>query len=328
MVENVSSPRIVAESRLIAGSAPDVQINLINKHRNDLQGFSAERTLVMMHGATFSSASLFDVAVAGASFMDVLAQAGYDVWAVDARGYGGSSRPAEMSRPPEESAPLVTARTAVEDFGAAVEFVCRHRDILRVNVLGMSWGATIAGTFASEVGERVEKLILVTPLWLSNEPLRIDAGGPLGGYRIVSPRAFEAAWRSAAPEHARQDLIPDGWFEVWEKATLATDQASLYPGAIRAPSGAVQDVRRHWTAGKPIYDPAAIICPVLIVAAEWDADVRFDMAHDLFVRLVGAPYKRLVEIGQGTHMVLMERNRRQVFDAIIGYLGERVMPAA
>ncbi|WP_315780181.1 MULTISPECIES: alpha/beta hydrolase [unclassified Bradyrhizobium] len=328
MTENAtSSSRIVSERRLIEGPVSDVQLQLINKRRHDVQRFSAERTLVMMHGATFSSASLFDVAVGGASFMDVLAQAGYDVWAVDARGYGGSSRPPEMSRAAEEGSPLVNARTAVDDFGAAVDFICRHRDVPRANVLGMSWGATVAGMLASAASAKLEKLILVTPLWLSSEPLRIDAGGPLGAYRIVSPRAFEAAWRGAAPEQARDKLIPDGWFESWAEATLATDPDSPYPGAIRAPSGAVQDVREHWTVDQPIYDPSTINCPVLVLSAEWDVDVRFDVAHDLFVRLVSAPYKRLVEIGQGTHMILMERNRRQAFDAVIGFLDERVVPA-
>ncbi|BAM89507.1 alpha/beta hydrolase fold [Bradyrhizobium oligotrophicum S58] len=329
MTANDSSfPRIISDSRLIAGPEPEVQLHLINKHLADIERFSAERTLVMMHGATFSSASLFDVAVAGASFMDVLAQAGYDVWAVDARGYGGSSRPPAMSRAPEDGSPLVTARTAVEDFSAAVDFICRHRDVVSVNVLGMSWGATIAGMFASGASAKVAKLVLVTPLWLSDRPLRIDAGGPLGAYRIVSPRAFEAAWRGAAPEHARRELIPDGWFEAWEKVTLATDPGSPHDGAIRAPSGAVQDVRVHWTAGDPLYDPDDITCPALVLAAEWDADVRFDMAHDLFARLASAPYKRLVEVGQGTHMILMERNRRQAFDAVIGFLDERAHPAS
>ncbi|GLH75933.1 alpha/beta hydrolase [Bradyrhizobium sp. SSBR45G] len=332
MTQNApSSPRVVAESRLIAGPEPDVRLHLLNKRRHDLHRFSAERTLVMMHGATFSSASLFDVAVADMSFMDVLAQAGYDVWAVDARGYGGSSRPPEMSRAPEDGSPLVTARTALDDFSTAVDFICRSRGVVSVNVLGMSWGATIAGAFASAAGarleKRLEKLILVTPLWLSKERLRIDAGGPLGAYRIVSPRAFEAVWRGAAPEHARHDLIPDGWFETWEKATLATDPDSPHPRTIRAPSGAVQDVRVHWTADDPFYDPGTIACPVLVLAAEWDVDVRFDVAQDLFVRLERASYKRLVVIGQGTHMILMERNRRQAFDAVIGFLEERVAAA-
>ena len=323
-----ASRRIVSERRLIPADTPGVQLQLINKRPHGLRHFSPERTLVMVHGATFSSASLFDVAVGGASFMDVLAGAGCDVWAVDARGYGGSTRSPEMSRPPEGAAPLTPARTAVADLGAAVDFVRRHRGVARVGVLGMSWGATVTGAFASAAGDQVERLVLMTPLWLSERPLRIDHGGPLGAYRSVDPKAYGAAWRAAAPEHARWALIPDGWFDAWVEATLATDPDSPVAGTVRAPTGAVQDVRDHWTAGRPLYDPAAITCPVLLVCAEWDVDVRPDMAHDLFARLTGASYKRLVEVGQGTHMLLMERNRRQAFDAVVAFLGEQSVQAS
>ena len=323
-----ASGRIVAETRIIPAAATSLGLQLLNKRPADLLRYSAERTLVMMHGATFSSASLFDVAVDGASFMDLLAGAGFDVWAVDASGYGGSTRPPEMSRPPQEAAPLTPARAAAEDLRAAVDFVCRHRGIARLQVLGMSWGATVAGMLASERGKQVERLVLVTPLWLSRMPLRIDPGGLLSAYRFVDPEAYGTAWRSAAPEGARQALIPDGWFEAWVKATLATDPASPVTGTIRVPSGAVQDVREHWTADRPLYDPASIACPVLVVSAEWDVDVRFDMAHDLFIRLTGAPYKRLVEVGRATHMVVMEGNRRQVSDAIVAFLKERIVPGS
>lgn len=317
------SAGVVAETQLIPSTTAGVQLHLIHKHRDDVQRFSPERTLVMMHGATFSSASLFDVAVDGASFMDVLAQAGYDVWAVDARGYGGSTRPPEMSHSPDLASPLTPAQEAVADLRAAVDFVCRYRAIEHVGSLGMSWGATIAGAFASEAGERIRKLVLVTPLWLSSTPLRIDPGGPLGAYRIVDPAAYGSAWRMAAPAHARESLIPEGWFETWVKATLMTDPDSPMAGTIRAPSGAVQDVRYHWTADNPLYDPAAIACPVLVVCAEWDVDVRFDMAHDLFVKLTGTAHKRLVEIGGATHMLVMERNRQQAFDVITAFLDDR-----
>jgi pimeloyl-ACP methyl ester carboxylesterase len=140
---------------------------------------------------------------------------------------------------------------------------------------------------------------------------------------VVNPKAFETGWRIAAPEPKRLALIPEGWFETWERVTLATDPGAPTAGTIRAPAGAVQDVRDHWTANDPLYDPAAIRPPVLIIAAEWDIDVAIDMAHDLFVRLTSASYKRLVEIGEGTHMVLMEKNRRQAFDAVIHFLDER-----
>lgn len=311
---------IVAETRLIPSATADAQVHLIHKHRGDVGHFSSERVLVLMHGATFSSASLFDVAVDGASFMDVLAQAGYDVWAVDACGYGGSTRPAAMAKPPNLAPPLTPARDAVADLHAAIDFVCQHRAVECVAVLGMSWGATVAGIVASEAGGRVGKLVLVTPLWLSATPLRIDPGGPLGAYRVVDPSAYGSAWRAAAPANARDALIPEGWFEAWLEATLATDPDPPVAGTVRAPSGAVQDVRLHWTADDPLYDPAAITCPVLVICAEWDVDVRFDMARDLFVKLTGAASKRLVEIGGATHMLVMERNRGQAFDVVTAFL--------
>ena len=319
---------VSAETRLIPAATPGVQLQLINKHPHGLREFSARRTLMMMHGATFPSASLFDVAVGGASAMDLLAMAGYDVWAVDARGYGGSSRDPAMERTPEGAAPLTPASVAIEDFAAALDFVRQHRGVARACVLGMSWGATVVGAFASQARAQIEKLVLVVPLWLSAMPLRVDPGDAIGAWRLVEPDAYEALWRGAAPEHARPALIPNGWFAAWAAATRATDPASPAPGRIRVPTGAIQDVRTFWTAGRPLYSPAAIGCPVLVLAAEWDVDVTTAMAHDLFARLTSAPYKRFVQIGQATHMVLMEANRRQALNAVIAFLDERFQAEA
>lgn len=313
---------LIAERRMIPSDTPGIMLQLIGRRRKDLQTFTPERTLLLMHGATFPSASLFDVPAGGFSFMDALAHAGYDVWAVDARGYGGSTRPAEMTAPPEAHAPLVPARLAMRDLAAAMDFLRRHRGVARLNLLGMSWGASVAGAYAAAESAGIEKLVLVTPLWLAEGPRRIDPGGPLGAYRVVNPAAFETAWRAAAPEERRASLIPAGWFDLWLEATLATDGGAPAPGTIRAPAGAVQDTRTHWTANNPLYDPAAIRCPVLVLAAEWDIDTPFAMTHDLFTRLTGTPAKRFVEIGEGTHMLLMEKNREQAFDTVIGFLGE------
>jgi pimeloyl-ACP methyl ester carboxylesterase len=283
---------LISECRMIPSDTAGIDLQLINRRPDDIREFTADRTLVMMHGATFPSASLFDAPVDGESFMDALARAGYDVWAVDARGYGGSTRSPEMSGPPEGASPLTLARTAVRDLRAAVDFVRRHRGVAHVNLLGMSWGATVAGAFAADADEEIAKLVLVTPLWQSRTKLRIDPGGPLGAYRVVSPKAFQTGWRVAAPEPKRQGLIPAGWFEAWEQVTLATDPGAPMAGTIRAPAGAVQDVRDHWTADDPLYDPSAIRCPVLVIAAESDIDAPIDMAHDLFVRLTNTRYRR------------------------------------
>jgi len=61
---------------------------------------------------------------------------------------------------------------------------------------------------------------------------------------------------------------------------------------------------------------------VLIVHADLDRDCPIDMAHAVFGKLSSAPYRRWVEIGDGTHSLFMERNRWQVFDAVDGFLSE------
>jgi hypothetical protein len=54
----------------------------------------------------------------------------------------------------------------------------------------------------------------------------------------------------------------------------------------------------------------------LQVVREWDIDVPIDLALAYFGELRGAPYRQWVEIGQATHMLLLEKNRPFAFNAI------------
>jgi len=84
----------------------------------------------------------------------------------------------------------------------------------------------------------------------------------------------------------------------------------------------LQDLRTYWSAGKPYYDPARITAPTLITHAEWDTDTPLHMAQQLFGLLINATWKRLVEIGEGTHTVIMEKNRAQLFSEVQLFLEE------
>ena len=44
------------------------------------------------------------------------------------------------------------------------------------------------------------------------------------------------------------------------------------------------------------------------------------MAQALFPLLVNAPLKQYLEIGEGTHSIMLERNRMQLFRAVQGFL--------
>ncbi|MGZ7444801.1 alpha/beta hydrolase [Paenibacillus sp. TH7-28] len=320
---------IVTEDLRIPSDTPGIELYVRNKRPASMTTFSNEKTIVMVHGATYSIGSLYDVELDGFTFLDYLASHGYDVYAVDVRGYGGSTRPPEMEQPADLNPPLVRTETGVRDLGTAVDYVLKRRNLTKVNILGMSWGGTVAGAYTSQNNEKVNKLTLVAPQWLSSKPVPIDTGGPLGSYRLVAAGSTKERWLSAAPEHKRDDLIPDGWFEQWVKATLASDPGSLtdHSEHIRATNGPILDIREYWTAGKAFYDPKDITVPVLLIHAEWDIDVPLELAQNFFTSLTGAAYRRWVEIGEGTHMVLLEKNRLQAFQAIRGFLDESYAPA-
>src|SRR5262245_45806165 len=59
-----------------------------NKAPSDLRAFSAEKTVLFVHGATYPSEITFDLSVGGTSWMESIARAGYDVYLLDIRGYG------------------------------------------------------------------------------------------------------------------------------------------------------------------------------------------------------------------------------------------------
>jgi pimeloyl-ACP methyl ester carboxylesterase len=119
--------------------------------------------------------------------------------------------------------------------------------------------------------------------------------------------------------------MPQGWFESWSAAVSATDPtgAARTPPVVRTPAGNVQDARDYWQAGKPLYDPARITAPTLIVVGEWDGLTAPAIARALFAQLVNAPIRRLVEIGEATHFMMLEKNRLQLFREVRLFLEEQ-----
>jgi pimeloyl-ACP methyl ester carboxylesterase len=152
----------------------------------------------------------------------------------------------------------------------------------------------------------------------------VDAGGALGAYRTVTTDSAKERWLKGVAEDKKADLIPAGWFEQWAEATWATDPvgAKQTPPVLRAPNGVVQDGRDTWRAGKALYDPGRITVPTLLIRAEWDADSPGYMSHAYFAQLTRAPWKRFVEIGEGTHTVMMEKNRMQLLREVAAFLEE------
>jgi pimeloyl-ACP methyl ester carboxylesterase len=317
-------PRLEAEDTMIPAADPGIQLFVRNKRPVGMTRFMPEKILLFVHGATYPAETAFDLPLNGLSMMDYIAGQGFDVYLVDVRGYGGSTRPPEMDKPASESPPIADTRMAVKDVGAAVDYILKRRSVGKISLMGWSWGTSIMGMYTAEHNNKVNRLVLYAPLWIFSTRPIIGGDGPLGAYRTVSRDSAKARWLAGVPEAKKADLIPAGWFEQWADATWATDPvgAKQSPPVLRASNGVLQDVRSYWAAGKALYDPADIRVPTLLIHAEWDADLPSDQAQAYFKKLTNTPYKRFVELGEGTHTVMMEKNRMQFFHEVANFLNE------
>jgi len=187
--------KLETESYLIPSADPGIQLYIRNKHAAGVTSFAPDRILLYVHGATYPSETAFDLPLNGRSMMDYVAAQGFDVYLVDVRGYGGSTRPPEMNQPPADNKPIVDTPTAVKDVGTAVDHILQKRGVAKIDLMGWSWGTAIMGMYTSEHNDKVNRLVLYAPLWVfTTRPLIGGGEAPLGAYRMVSKDSAKQRW--------------------------------------------------------------------------------------------------------------------------------------
>jgi len=318
---------IVMEEFMVPSSDAGIQLYVRNKRLSTLNSFTPDNVLLFVHGATYPAETGFDLQLDGLSWMDVLARQGFDVYMVDIRGYGKSTRPPEMDQPASANRPIVDSEVAARDYASAADWVRTRRNVPRLNVMGHSWGTVITARYATQHSDNISRLVLFAPVWLRQAGASLtDTGGELGAYRMVT---LEAA-RKRKDTGLRPGVKPqpDAWFDVWAKATFESDPVGAQgnPPYVRAPNGVVQEGRQYWNAGKAVYDPALIRVPTLLILAEWDADTPPYMAQTLHPLLVNAHPRKLVVLSRGTHGIMNETERFALFDEVHRFLSDGRAP--
>ena len=254
--------------------------------------------------------------------MEYLAQRGFDTYALDLPGYGRSTRPTSMDAPALDNPPYLRTPDAVRALGTVVARVLERRAAANLNLVGWSWGTTITASYTAANPGRVSRLALFAPVWdRRDSPSPIALDGPLGAYRVVTRQDAYARKMAGVPEGKKDKLSPPGWFEQWADATFAADPKGDGQ-TLRAPNGVLLDGREYWAVGKPLYDPARITAPVLLVVGEWDRDTPPSMAQAIFPLLTRAAWKRLTVLSEGTHSMVMEGNRMLLFRTVQQFLEE------
>jgi pimeloyl-ACP methyl ester carboxylesterase len=311
----------ITEEFMIGSKWPHQELYIRNKHPADISRVTPGKTVLFLHGATYPAHSSFDMPVNGQSWLDWMAARGYDVYTLDIHGYGKSGRPPEMSQPPEANPAMVDTADAVEDVTRAVDFILSRRNTQKLVLVGWAWGATLAGTFANTAQDKVERLVLYAPQWLRDGTPPSDADlARVPAWRQVDPRDARDIWLKAVPDAKRDAILPKAVFGEWMKATLASDAEPATPNTVRAPNGVVLDTMRFWASGKPRWHPERLSIPALVIQGEWDMEAPPAMGMKLFNRLTTSPYKRYVMVGEATHAALIEKNRKQLYQAVAEFL--------
>lgn len=150
-------------------------------------GFGSVRPLVMLHGIGSNAESYLPLVRRLAGDRPVVA------W--DAPGYGGSE-------------PLTGEWPSADDYAAALAALLDQLGLERIDLMGHSLGALIAGRFAVRFAPRVDRLVLASPALgygtLSGEALAPAAAARLQALLSEGAAAF-AAKRGPRLVHARHD---------------------------------------------------------------------------------------------------------------------------
>jgi pimeloyl-ACP methyl ester carboxylesterase len=314
------NPRLASEDLSVPFG--NGQIFVRNKRPDGVATFANDRIVLFVHGATYPGTA-FDVPLGGKSWMDYVAERGFDTYALDLPSYGRSTRAPAMEVAAGDNPPLTRGEEAVKAVGAVVDHVLQRRGAQKLTLVGWSWGTTIVATYATERANTVERAVLYAPVWLRTTPSLVQVEGKLGAYRTVSRDQALARWLTGVPEDKKATLIPAGWFEAWAEATFATDPKGGGK-TLRAPNGVIQDSQEFWAATPPkaYWDPEKLIAPTLLVLGEWDRDTPPYMAQTLFPLLTKAAWKRLAILSEGTHTMAMEKNRVLLFRTVQQFLEE------
>lgn len=298
-----------------------------------LRGAARSKGVVLfVHGAGTPAEVAFDVPYGDYSWMAFLAEAGYDVFAMDTEGYGRSTRPAVMNDPcnlpkdaqaefipslipapcePSYPHQLTTIASDWADIDAVVEYVRTLRGVAKVSLIGWSLGGPRAGGYAGQHPQKVDKLILLAPAY--NRTARAEAPTlPAPGTPLTKQtrQDFLANWdrQVGCPKQYEPEVATSVWAEM-----LASDPvgATWGPGIRRAPA----TTSWGWT-------PALVgktVIPTLLFSPIHDGQVAPARVRELYDDL-GATDKVLVDLACSSHNAMWETNHRLMFRASLEWL--------
>lgn len=247
--------------------------------------------ILLVHGRTWSSLPNFDLRVAGEqrSFMDLLGNAGLDVFAIDLRGYGAT---------PRDATGFLTPDRAVADVAAVLNWLQQEpRKPGKVFILGLSRGAMVTAMLAQKNSEKLSGVIL---LGFGFDP---DARAVPG-----DPAARPARLRNTGDSAASDFVTP----ESYTSATLS----AFVKSALQA-----DPVLVDWRDEQQFnnFSPSRIQVPVLLVHGERDTQAPVAIGAKLFPRFASTD-KWWIILPGADHAAHLEKAAPDLVRAIVSFI--------
>lgn len=244
-------------------------------------GDETHPTIILIHGYT---ASLY----VWKTVAPMLADAGYNVVAVDLLGFGYSEKPRWFDY-------SITSQARI------VARLMNRLGIGRAIIIGSSYGGAVAATLALDYAERVEKLVLVDTVsndTLKNHPVLKLASIPGLGEALapflVDSRTYQRHRMRGTLSPANHDLITDERVEgILRPLTAADAHHSLLATS------------RNWHADRIEQDAYLIHQPTLIIWGEDDRVIPLEDGYKLHESILNS---RLVILRHCGHVPQEEKS--------------------
>jgi alpha-beta hydrolase superfamily lysophospholipase len=249
--------------------------------------------IVLLHGRTWSSLPNFDLQVQGErrSFMDALADAGLDVFALDFRGYGST---------PRDPSGWLTPDRAVADVHAVVAWIQQRPPAparLPIFLFGLSRGAMIAAMAAQQRPETLAGIVL---LGFGFDPdVQIPMSDPAG-----RPARARNVAEAAASDFITRDAYTGATVNAFVRAALTADPV-------------LADWRDEYQFNA--FRPAQLQTPVLLVHGDRDPQAPLAVETKLFTRF-GAADKAWVVLPGADHAAHLEKSQGELVRTIAWFI--------
>src|SRR5215472_14928858 len=170
---------IVRSDTQIDASDSGIKLLIREKMAQGNTRFTDDNVVLFLHGASAPSTCDFDLSYKDYSWADWMVKRGYVVYMGEYRNYGYSTREKAMDEPAAANQPVTRSYLALRDIEAMVDHIRRTRGVRQVTLIGWSWGAMMAGYYASLHSENVHKLVLYAPLYDFNDHTNLGPGSAL-----------------------------------------------------------------------------------------------------------------------------------------------------